>query len=47
MCCIAENFQTDKGLIIPDVLVPYMHGMKFIPYEFELKTEVKEAAKKE
>ena len=45
MCCIAENYQTDKGLIVPDVLVPYMHGLRFIPYEFDKIAEVKETKK--
>ena len=45
MCCIAENFQTEKGLKIPKVLVPYMHGMEFIPYEFDKVPEVKETVK--
>ena len=35
MCCIAENFQTETGLRIPKVLVPYMQGVEFIPYEFD------------
>lgn len=32
LCCIMENYQTDKGLIIPEVLRPYMAGKDFIPY---------------
>lgn len=27
-----ENYQTDKGLIIPEVLRPYMGGLDFLPY---------------
>lgn len=32
MCCIVENYQTPEGLNIPEVLQPYMNGIKFIPY---------------
>ena len=32
MSCIAENYQTETGLRVPKVLVPYMNGMEFIPY---------------
>jgi seryl-tRNA synthetase len=32
MCCIVENYQTAEGVNIPEVLQPYMGGMKFIPY---------------
>lgn len=32
MCCILENYQTEEGLKIPDVLQPYMDGINFIPY---------------
>jgi len=32
MCCIMENYQTDKGLVVPEILRPYMGGVEFIPY---------------
>ncbi|GFE53929.1 seryl-tRNA synthetase [Babesia ovis] len=32
LCCILENYQTPKGLMIPSVLVPYMGGIDFIPF---------------
>jgi seryl-tRNA synthetase len=32
MCCLVENYQTKDGLIIPEVLVPYI-GTNFIPYQ--------------
>lgn len=32
LCCILENYQTEEGLRIPDVLVPFM-GVDFIPYK--------------
>jgi len=31
LCCILENYQTDKGLKVPEVLQPYV-GTDFIPY---------------
>eukprot|EP00898_Chlorokybus_atmophyticus_P004817 jgi/Chlat1/5336/Chrsp35S05268 len=37
MCCILENWQTDTGVKVPDVLVPYMHGIDFMPFVNELK----------
>jgi seryl-tRNA synthetase len=32
MCCIMENYQTDKGVVVPEVLRPYMGGVEFLPY---------------
>jgi seryl-tRNA synthetase len=32
MCCIVENYQTAEGVNIPEVLQPFMGGIKFIPY---------------
>ncbi len=32
LCCILENYQTEEGLRIPQVLVPFM-GTDFIPYK--------------
>jgi len=32
LCCIVENYQTPEGLNIPEVLQPYMGGLKFIPF---------------
>lgn len=32
LCCIAENYQTPDGLVIPEVLRPYMGGRDFIPF---------------
>ena len=39
LCCILENYQTDSGLNIPEVLRPYMGGVDFIPYARELTKE--------
>eukprot|EP00826_Nyctotherus_ovalis_P033879 TRINITY_DN2765_c0_g1_i7.p1 TRINITY_DN2765_c0_g1~~TRINITY_DN2765_c0_g1_i7.p1 ORF type:complete len:304 (+),score=123.97 TRINITY_DN2765_c0_g1_i7:305-1216(+) len=36
MCCILENYQTNEGLKVPKVLVPYMNGVEFIPFKAEL-----------
>lgn len=27
-----ENYQTPDGVNVPEVLQPYMNGIKFIPY---------------
>jgi len=32
LCCILENYQTEEGVKIPPVLVPYMGGLDFIKY---------------
>lgn len=32
LCCIVENYQTPEGLKIPEVLIPYMGGIDFVPY---------------
>jgi seryl-tRNA synthetase len=54
MCCIVENYQTEEGVIVPEVLRPYMGGMDFIPYNkektkrfFEKQVEEKERLRKE
>ncbi|KAI5192987.1 seryl-tRNA synthetase [Nematocida minor] len=31
LCCLVENYQTEGGIMVPDVLIPYV-GEKFIPY---------------
>ena len=38
LCCVLENHQTPEGFRVPDVLVPYMHGITFLPF---VKTLVK------
>lgn len=54
MCCIVENYQTEEGVVVPEVLRPFMGGMEIIPYDkeatanfFEKRAneEAKEAAK--
>ena len=51
LCCILENYQTEKGLNVPEVLRPYV-GTDFIPYVEELlpgykKPEKEKKGKKE
>ncbi|TFK29547.1 seryl-tRNA synthetase [Coprinopsis marcescibilis] len=36
LCCLVENYQTPEGLVIPEVLRPYMQGRDFIPFVKEL-----------
>lgn len=32
LCCVVENYQTPDGLVIPEVLRPYMQGREFLPW---------------
>jgi len=32
ICCILETHQTEGGVKIPEVLVPYMGGIDFLPF---------------
>ncbi|CAE6446922.1 unnamed protein product [Rhizoctonia solani] len=36
LCCIVENYQSPEGLVIPEVLRPYMQGRELLPYVREL-----------
>ncbi|KAJ3490606.1 hypothetical protein NLI96_g1287 [Meripilus lineatus] len=36
LCCLVENYQTSEGLVIPEVLRPYMQGRDFLPFVKEL-----------
>ncbi|KAI0058342.1 serine-tRNA ligase [Artomyces pyxidatus] len=36
LCCLVENYQTPEGLVIPEVLRPYMQGREFLPWVREL-----------
>lgn len=53
LCCILENYQEEKGIRVPKVLVPFMQGVEFIPYtkpipsKADLSEETKEGEKKE
>ncbi|CAH8254541.1 unnamed protein product [Arabidopsis lyrata] len=33
ICCILENYQRDDGVDIPEVLQPFMAGVKFLPFK--------------
>ena len=39
MCCILENYQTEEGVRVPTVLVPFMGGIDFLPYPAKKKAE--------
>lgn len=32
LCCVLENYQTPDGFRVPDVLLPFMHGVSFVPF---------------
>jgi len=36
LCCVLENYQTPDGVRVPEVLQPFMMGVKFIPFVNEL-----------
>ncbi|KAF5384438.1 hypothetical protein D9615_003329 [Tricholomella constricta] len=36
LCCLAENYQTPEGLVIPEALRPYMQGRDFLPFVKDL-----------
>ena len=36
LCCILENYQTEEGVKVPEVLQPYV-GVDFIPFKEEEK----------
>lgn len=37
LCCVLENYQTDSGVVVPEVLRKYMpNGVDFIPYTKDL-----------
>ncbi|PIL29037.1 hypothetical protein GSI_09085 [Ganoderma sinense ZZ0214-1] len=36
LCCLVENYQTADGLVVPEVLRPYMQGREFLPWVKEL-----------
>lgn len=44
LCCILENYQTENGLRVPEVLQQYM-GTDFIPYKEEKKEKKEDAGK--
>merc|ERR1711957_564346 len=32
ICCLLENYQEEDGVRVPDVLVPFMGGVDFMPF---------------
>ena len=32
ICAIMENYQTDEGVVVPEVLRPYLGGKSILPY---------------
>ena len=47
LCCLLENHQTEDGVNVPKVLVPYMpEQMTFIPFVQELPVPKKKKSKK-
>lgn len=41
LCCVLENYQTEDGVRIPEVLQPFMMGMDFIPFRFQYDSKGK------
>jgi seryl-tRNA synthetase len=41
LCCILENYQTPKGVRVPDALKPFMLGTDFIPFVVSPKKDTK------
>ena len=41
LCCILENYQTEKGVRVPEVLIPHV-GTDFIPYTQPIPKTVEE-----
>lgn len=46
LCCILENYQTEKGVRVPTVLQAIV-GTDFIPYTEEFLEEMKKKEEKE
>ncbi len=42
ICCILENYQTETGVRVPEVLRPYLGGLEFIPFVNQLPKDQKE-----
>ena len=40
ICCLIENYQTPTGVVVPEVLRPYMGGLEFIPFVKEVCTRM-------
>ena len=46
MCCIVENYQTEDGIVIPEVLRPFMLGTEKLAFDPEVIKAIQEAEKK-
>jgi len=33
LCCILENYQTPEGVVVPELLRPFMCGLEFLPFK--------------
>lgn len=33
LCCILENYQTPEGVVVPEILRPFMCGLEFLPFK--------------
>ncbi|GLD99930.1 hypothetical protein PINS_up008658 [Pythium insidiosum] len=40
VCCILENYQDENGVKVPEVLVPFMGGVTFLPFVRENKVNM-------
>merc|ERR1712113_692901 len=47
LCCLVENYQEEKGVRVPRVLVPFMLGMEFLPFVKTVKEEKAAKASKD
>ncbi|XP_042383791.1 serine--tRNA ligase-like [Zingiber officinale] len=47
VCCILENYQTEDGVIVPEVLRPFMGGKEFLHFKPELEAKSKKSKAKE
>lgn len=47
LCCILENYQTPEGVVVPEVLRPFMGGKEFLPFKEELVKQHMEDRQKE
>jgi seryl-tRNA synthetase len=43
ICCLLENFQTPNGVIVPEVLRPFMGGIEFMPFTQKVGSSCKHA----
>ena len=39
ICCLLENYQTAEGVVVPEVLRPFMGGTSFLPFVREARVE--------